>query len=61
MSDVVDQVIRQTPEEAFAPPPPARKPGRRGRVGKVSWWVYVLLIIAILGIFFQLYLFFLMY
>jgi cellobiose transport system permease protein len=55
MSDVVDQVIRQTPEEAFAPPPPARKPGRRGRVGKVSWWVYVLLILAILGSVFPLY------
>lgn len=53
MSDVIDQAIRQSPEEAFAAPPKRRR--GRGRAGRVSWGVYVLLFLAVLISVFPLY------
>ncbi len=54
MSDVIDQAVPQSLEEAFEPAPKERR-RRRGRVGKVRWPVYLFLIIAVLVSIFPLY------
>lgn len=54
MSDTVDQMIPHPPLEAGARPQKSRK-RRSGRVGKVSWPVYLMLIIAVLASVFPLY------
>lgn len=54
MSHAVDQMIPQSPLEAGARPQKTRK-NRGGRVGKVSWPVYLMLIIAVLVSVFPLY------
>jgi cellobiose transport system permease protein len=54
MSDVIDQAIPQTPEEALAQP--EKTPSRRGgRLGRVPWPVYAMLIVAVVISVFPLY------
>lgn len=53
MSHAVDQAIPQSPQEAFAKPEKKRR--NRGRIGKVSWPVYALLIVAVIISVFPLY------
>lgn len=54
MSDVIDQAIPQTPEEAYAQP--EKTPSRRGgRLGRVPWPVYAMLIVAVVISVFPLY------
>jgi cellobiose transport system permease protein len=57
MADVIDKAIPQAPQEAFAAPAMRRNPKRSsgGRIGKVSWPVYVLLVVAVLLSVFPLY------
>lgn len=55
MSDVIDQAIPQSPQEAFEPRTERPRRRGRGRVGKVGWPVYVFLIIAVIISVFPLY------
>ena len=54
MSDVIDQAVPQAGQEALTRPQ-KRRPGRGARAGRVSWPVYLMLIIAVLVSVFPLY------
>ena len=54
MSDVIDQAVPQVGQEALTRPQ-KRRPRRGARAGRVSWPVYLMLIIAVLVSVFPLY------